>query len=1246
MARKGVQGYTEKSYYDNTRYTGMVSTLDPLVEGSFRHLVNFDISDTNQSLEPREGFLTTSLAEDDAVDPITLSSQTIMYKDQSTQRHIVFDLGNRKAYLADVSAYNVHNDMIPFVSEIALDYSELQQMYLEWYVKDLKTDPPFQLEKIYPDSNNRFSVYEISNIEFTDYPHRKVYKVSPGDAVIQQVWSYLEADTQAYNDLNPNTIDKSAVRLQDDVDGYYASFAFRNISDSDISYALTHTKFVGKVATIFDEVLSKAIHIVPIEFTPTQDKSLKLFMTLTFRHKQVTVNGVTLPEDTLLIGAINFKDIGSYNPLERNIASSRSIFPGIFQTIYTAVNRPDGHIDTIGMFYAYNKDKQAMINTIQPRQEYTFIPHFELNPASISTPGADSWAYAFDIVSTKPQSLLLGESQDTVVARSDWKNYTTNTPVLQPIRHNDINSTYNNHVLGSRYVITLIPTQRSHLHNPGSNDGFGYYTSFTTAALRRHRAWAKELKKAIDIQSLIQAITKIDDAHYIFHDVQDDSDIYTTRSPSLDTFLTKSGVVKSGKLSTELLYLKRMYHSFPTTHYPGESYTYHTKDDYVPDFFPYETTVLLGGGAGMFDPDDVYESAVDVNSFIVNTDVVYTKEQMLDMLHTKKLPLFIGQHGVLDISYRLLSAAAIADSNYVLKTYYSPICYYYRAVEDENPFSYQDYNEVKDYIISPAQIHSINSILSYKTCPLVDQNLLHTDTKTLLKDDFKDTLHAQGYFLNGYHIRLYLRPYKSADYAQPIPYDDYITLQTAWRVDAYSTVLNVSFAHDKLSLTTIEEFVKEHPEYIENADGYTVFEEDKLVLWKHNRVYVSEPGKPYYFKENMVKEYKETVVKVVPYKSILLVFTSQHLYAIYENVTKQEGVDREGNPTSIEIRNWVTTPVLYNILTNKQYADVIKVFNQMVLFYSDEGQLFLIKPNTMIDSDTRFTLQYFNKACNDILANFDKYINERLEHYGKKERIEKKDVKIQSEVSVNYIKIFYTVPNVITYILIYDVINNRYYVYDTTSFTDIKDMLYIDSGSLYNTINKDKMYFTFPYTQGIDCDQNVDRAIYNNLKPEPILSLVDTGNLNLNNHLRKRFRDLHITFKNLSASNVLYNVETVLDDVVSHPFYDQQLQVKEHNGQTYYVTIPKANDKDLTELATVNQISSEATDVREFLLNTPTFQDRNMLFDFKDYVSSKLLTHRSSILGVGNSLRVKMLFTSKGKYKIQSFGIVYKERRV
>jgi len=56
MARKAVQGYTEKSYYDNTKFLGMMATSDPLQEGYFRQLVNFDIAETGLSLKPRQGY--------------------------------------------------------------------------------------------------------------------------------------------------------------------------------------------------------------------------------------------------------------------------------------------------------------------------------------------------------------------------------------------------------------------------------------------------------------------------------------------------------------------------------------------------------------------------------------------------------------------------------------------------------------------------------------------------------------------------------------------------------------------------------------------------------------------------------------------------------------------------------------------------------------------------------------------------------------------------------------------------------------------------------------------------------------------------------------------------------------------------------------------------------------------------------------------------------------------------------------
>ena len=61
MARKAIKGYAEKNYYDNLKFSGVTASTDALNEGSFKHLVNFDIADTGSSLTPRKGYLTTTL---------------------------------------------------------------------------------------------------------------------------------------------------------------------------------------------------------------------------------------------------------------------------------------------------------------------------------------------------------------------------------------------------------------------------------------------------------------------------------------------------------------------------------------------------------------------------------------------------------------------------------------------------------------------------------------------------------------------------------------------------------------------------------------------------------------------------------------------------------------------------------------------------------------------------------------------------------------------------------------------------------------------------------------------------------------------------------------------------------------------------------------------------------------------------------------------------------------------------------
>ena len=111
MARRAVQGYTDKTYFENTRFSGMLATNDPQLEGYFKHLVNLDISDTGQSLKPRTGYLTTSLLLGSEI--ISLSEETIIYRNSKTQSHVIYDFKTNRGFLADISRYTSVAQMHP-----------------------------------------------------------------------------------------------------------------------------------------------------------------------------------------------------------------------------------------------------------------------------------------------------------------------------------------------------------------------------------------------------------------------------------------------------------------------------------------------------------------------------------------------------------------------------------------------------------------------------------------------------------------------------------------------------------------------------------------------------------------------------------------------------------------------------------------------------------------------------------------------------------------------------------------------------------------------------------------------------------------------------------------------------------------------------------------------------------------------------------------------------------------------------
>ena len=460
----------------------------------------------------------------------------------------------------------------------------------------------------------------------------------------------------------------------------------------------------------------------------------------------------------------------------------------------------------------------------------------------------------------------------------------------------------------------------------------------------------------------------------------------------------------------------------------------------------------------------------------------------------------------------------------------------------------------------------------------------------------------------------------------------------------------------------------EDPAIINECKEWCIFnslEGYRLVVWARNNVYMSEAGDYNYFKEANKKVYPEPVVKVLSFKDMLLVFTTQNMYSMFPyEITEQvqDGTDDEGNPKYVQQKRVIynTLPVLYNLYTDKRYKDVIQVYNGMILFYSADGQLYLISPSTQIDTDTQFSLKYINKSVNDILLNYDKYINERLSVYYNThdfEFVSKEkdgDILITASVSISNIKIYYSVPKyTYTYILIYDITNNRYTVYDTATFGEAQSILQTNMYDLVITKSPSStLSAVIPYTEPNVVDNNCDLTTVDNYTfiQHDIMTELDTGIIYLNNQWKKRFRTLQTTYKNIDANDLLFNLDVIVDDIFISSTMGDTLVLKNIDANNrealYYVSEdkderadlvrnPNIKEEDLVKNIPVNRITPS-----EFLRNN------QKLFDFSSYSSNKIITHYTNIPSLGKHIELRLRFNSKGKYKLQGFTLVYKEHSV
>ena len=187
---------------------------------------------------------------------------------------------------------------------------------------------------------------------------------------------------------------------------------------------------------------------------------------------------------------------------------------------------------------------------------------------------------------------------------------------------------------------------------------------------------------------------------------------------------------------------------------------------------------------------------------------------------------------------------------------------------------------------------------------------------------------------------------------------------------------------------------------------------------------------------------------------------------------------------------------------------------------------------------------------------------------------------------------------------------HQIYLLDSTTkyemLTEMNNQLFIT----YQT-DKYKMLMMDKYSQSY-----YDKNFFGDF---PIEYFIDSGYLKLNEHLKKRFKTLQINMKNIDSKEILFSYNFTIDD-----------KQFENNFEPIYTT----NESDV--IVEVNKLKE-----KKLISNIGILE--NFLLDFSNLQTGDIITVKQHLLGIGRLPRVRMNFSSKNKFYILSFGIIYSE---
>ena len=467
MARKAVKGYAEKNYYDNTKFNGgVVATNDPLNEGYFKHLVNFDISDMGQSLTPRKGYNTVPINTSTITPELFISTYTdnniisfrindanattlkymcTYYKDCEVLNKValVFTIDTalpQSLMYKIIYNVNVLNASVMFDAVTIYNYDYVNNKYV---TADLSKDPYklTYLQKFEISCEKRNATIVLSDIVSVQNLSIDSVKCSINTDNINV---FVDKNTIRFYDntineyimcdLSGNSIGKpTAYRIHFNADKIISTPI--NIDYTDLETYIENKSLVWnvqnilldqdtQVACVVDESLitlyiMKATYILD-DYNASIMNTSKLDIWLKVYYRQNEIKYLGYEGNTLIISYLDTDDIVNYiDPTKRNLASRKNIIPDPVQKIYDNEDEtPDGFYPQFPMIYAKGKLDSTgaegyLINTLSQLDYTTFIPHFLLDKPN----DGYVWAYTYDIPKMKVNTLVELDTQSVYNSR-------------------------------------------------------------------------------------------------------------------------------------------------------------------------------------------------------------------------------------------------------------------------------------------------------------------------------------------------------------------------------------------------------------------------------------------------------------------------------------------------------------------------------------------------------------------------------------------------------------------------------------------------------------------------------------------------------------------------------------------------------------------------------------------------------------------------------------------------------------